>query len=155
MSATSVRDAYRQSATPYLMVRDAARAIEFYKASFGATEVVRLADPSGNVMHAELRIGNAGIMLAEEFPDMGYRSPEALGGSPVSMFLYVEDVDAFVAKAIAGGARESVAVADQFDGDRPRHAYGSIRARMAPRHEPENTVTTGIAGPICEVDEGR
>jgi PhnB protein len=118
MTVTSVRDTYRQSATPYLIVSGAARAIAFYKAAFGATEVVRLADPSGKVMHAELRIGDAAIMLADEFPDMGYRSPEALGGTPVSMFLYVEDVDAFFATAIAGGAKETMAVADQFDGDR-------------------------------------
>ena len=117
MPTNSIPDAYR-AVTPYIIVSGAARAIAFYKASFGATEVVRLADPGGKVMHAELRIGSAPIMLADEFPEMGYRSPESLGGSPVSLYLYVDDVDAFVAKAIAGGARETMAVADQFDGDR-------------------------------------
>jgi PhnB protein len=107
-----------QSVTPYLIVGDASRAINFYKASFGAIELVRLADLSGKVMHAEIRIGNSTLMLADEFPEMGYRSPKSLGGSPMSLLLYVEDVDVFFAKAIAGGATETQAVADQFDGDR-------------------------------------
>jgi uncharacterized glyoxalase superfamily protein PhnB len=122
---------------------------------FGATEMVRLADPSGKVIHTELRIGNANTMLADEFPDMGYRSPDALGGSPVSMLLYVADVDAFVAKAIVGGAKESMAVADQFDGDRRGTLNGSVRARMAARHQPKNAIATRIAGPVCEIYEGR
>jgi PhnB protein len=79
---------------------------------------VRLADSNGKIMHAEIRIGNSTLMLADEFPDMGYRSPKSFGGSPVSLLLYVEDVDVFFAKAIAGGATETQAVADQFDGDR-------------------------------------
>ena len=113
----AIPDGYR-AATPYLIVNDAARAMEFYKAAFGATEVVRLVDANGKVMHAEIRVGSAPLMLADEFPEMGYVSPTSLGGSPVSLLLYVEDVDAFFAKAIAGGAVEKVAVADQFDGDR-------------------------------------
>ena len=112
-----IPDAYR-TAIPYFIVNDAASAIEFYKAAFGATEFVRLADPSGKVMHAEIRIGNTPLMLADEFPDMGYRSPPSLGGSPVSVLLYVEDVDALFNQAVAAGAKETKAVADQFDGDR-------------------------------------
>jgi PhnB protein len=112
-----IPDPYR-GATPYLIVNGADRAIAYYKASFGATEVVRLTDPSGKVMHAELHIGSATIMLADEFPDMGYRSPESLGGSPISMLLYVDDADAFTKKAIAGGAKSREAVSDSFDGDR-------------------------------------
>jgi PhnB protein len=104
--------------TPYLIVNDASRAIDFYKASFGATELVRLADPGGKIMHAEILVGNSTLMLADEFPEMGYRSPTSFGGSSVSLLLYVEDVDVFFAKAIAGGATETQAVADQFDGDR-------------------------------------
>ena len=104
--------------TPYIIIKDADRAIEFYKASFGATELVRLADASGKIQHAEILIGSARLMLADEFPEMGYRSPKSLGGSPVSFLLYVTDVDAFVAKATAGGATETMAVADTFDGDR-------------------------------------
>jgi PhnB protein len=112
-----IPDAYR-TATPYLIVHDAAKAIEFYKTAFGAAELVRLADPTGKVMHAELRISDSPIMLADEFPDMGYRSPLSLGGSPVSMMIYVADVDALAARAIAAGAKETMPVADQFDGDR-------------------------------------
>lgn len=107
-----------QTATPYIIVSNAAQAIGFYKDAFSAIELVRLADPNGKVMHAEMRIGSAPLMLADEFPEMGYRSPTSLGGSPVSMLLYVEDVDAFFARAIAGGAIENMPVTDQFDGDR-------------------------------------
>ncbi len=117
MPTEPIPNAYR-AATPYIIVNDASRAIDFYKAVFGATELVRLADPTGKVMHAEIRIGDAPLMLADEFPEMGYRSPESLGGSPVSLLLYVDDVDATFAKAIAGGSIETMAVADQFDGDR-------------------------------------
>jgi PhnB protein len=117
MTPSPVPDAYR-AATPYLIVNGAANAITFYKNAFGAVEVVRLADPTGKVMHAEIRIDTAPIMLADEFPDMGYRSPQAYGGSPVSMMIYVADVDALFARAIAAGAKETLAVADQFDGDR-------------------------------------
>jgi PhnB protein len=117
VATKAIPDAYR-TATPYIIVNDAAKAIEFYKGAFGATEVVRLADATGKVMHAELRINNSPIMLADEFPDMGYRSPQSLGGSPVSILLYFDDVDAQVARAIAAGAKETMPVADQFDGDR-------------------------------------
>lgn len=117
MSVKPIPDAYR-TAIPYFIVNDATSAIEFYKMAFGATEFVRLADPSGKVMHAEIRIGNTPLMLADEFPDMGYRSPHTLGGSPVSVLLYVEDVDVLFKQAVAAGAKETKAVADQFDGDR-------------------------------------
>jgi PhnB protein len=117
MPTKPIPDTHR-SATPYIIVDGASRAIDFYKASFGATELVRLTDARGNIQHAELLIGSARLMLADEFPEMGYRSPKSLGGSPVSLLLYVEDVDAFFAKAIAGGATETMAVADSFDGDR-------------------------------------
>jgi PhnB protein len=104
--------------TPYLIVAGAADAIAFYKSAFNALEVVRLADAGGKVMHAELRVEGRSFMLADEFPEMGYRSPKSLGGSPISMLLYVADVDGLVARAIAAGATETMAVADQFDGDR-------------------------------------
>lgn len=82
MTVNPIPDAYR-GATPYLIVTGAAGAIEWYRKAFGATEIVRLADPAGKVMHAEIRIGGSSLMLADEFPDMGYRSPQSLGGSPV------------------------------------------------------------------------
>jgi len=104
--------------TPYLVVRNAAAAIDFYKAAFGATEAFRMADPSGKVHHAELRIGDSPVMLTDEWPDMGARDPESLGGTPVSLHLYVTNVDTLAAQAIAAGARQLRPVRDQFYGDR-------------------------------------
>ena len=106
------------SVTPYLAVDGAAAAIEFYKTAFGATEVMRMPAPGGKVGHAEIRIGDSRIMLADEYPDMGFRSPRAYGGSPVGLHLYVEDVDAVARQAVAAGAREVKPVKDQFYGDR-------------------------------------
>jgi PhnB protein len=106
------------NAIPYLIVHDAAAAIEFYKKAFGATEFVRLADPTGKVMHAEIRLGDTQIMLADEFPEMNYRSPKTLGGSPASLLLYIDDVDKLFAAAISAGATAIQPVQDQFDGDR-------------------------------------
>lgn len=104
--------------TPYLIIKGAAGAIDFYKKVFGATEAFRMADPSGKVGHAEIKIGDSMIMLADEHPERGYRSPQALGGSPVSIHLYVEDVDAVFKRALAAGAKETMPVKDQFYGDR-------------------------------------
>ena len=117
MTVKPVPEAYR-NATPYLIVNGAASAIEWYKKALGATELVRLADSTGKVMHAELRFGGSPIMLADEFPEMGYRSPHSLAGSPVSVLLYVEDVDAQFRQAVAAGGTATTPVADQFDGDR-------------------------------------
>jgi PhnB protein len=117
VSSHSTPDA-RRIVTPYLIVSGAAEAIAFYKKAVGAEETVRLSDPAGKVMHAELRIGQSRIMLADEFPDMGFRSPLSLGGSPVSLLLYVDDVDATFSKVVAAGATQTSPVTDQFDGDR-------------------------------------
>lgn len=106
------------SITPYLIIKGAAEAIEYYKKVFGATEVMRMPDPSGRIGHAELKIGNSHIMLADENPDMGYRGPITSGSSPVSILLYVEDVDSIVARAVADGAKILKPVQDQFYGDR-------------------------------------
>lgn len=106
------------TATPYLIVNDGARAIEFYKQAFGATEVLRLALPDGKVGHAEIKIGDSHIMLADEFPDMDARSPATIGGTPVSMLLYFQDCDAVFARAVSVGARVLRPVQDQFYGDR-------------------------------------
>jgi PhnB protein len=104
--------------TPYLIVRDAARAIEFYKEALGAAEVLRLDGADGKVMHAELKIGAGFVMLGEEMADMGYKGPLAFGGSPVSLLVYVPDVDAVFARALEAGAETKRPVADQFYGDR-------------------------------------
>jgi PhnB protein len=106
------------TATPYLIVHGAARAIEFYKKAFGAVELFRMPQPDGRVGHAEIKIGDSPIMLADEFPEMGARSPQSLGGSPVSILLYVEDVDAVFNRAIAVGAKVLKPVENKFYGDR-------------------------------------
>lgn len=104
--------------TPYLIVNGAARAIEFYKQAFGAQETFRMAGPDGRVGHAEIKIGNSHVMLADEHPEMNARGPQSFGGSPVSFVLYVADVDAQVERAVAAGAKLTRPVADQFYGDR-------------------------------------
>ena len=106
------------SVTPYLIVNDAARAIGFYQRAFGATELFRLGGPDGKIGHAEIKIGNSPIMLADELPDGGYRGPQSIGGTPVSLMIYVEDVDRMFAQAVAAGAKEQRPVQDQFYGDR-------------------------------------
>jgi PhnB protein len=106
------------SITPYLIIKGAAQAIDYYKNVFGATEIMRMAQPDGRIGHAELKIGNSNIMLADEFPEMDHRGPLSLGSSPVSMLLYVEDVDAIVDRAVAAGAKILKPVQDQFYGDR-------------------------------------
>jgi PhnB protein len=117
MAVKAIPDGYH-TVTPYLIVKDAARAIEFYKKAFGATELMRLAGPGGKVGHAEIKIGNSPIMLADEFPEMDIRSPQALGGTPVGIVLYLEDVDARFSQAVAAGATVDRPVKDQFYGDR-------------------------------------
>ena len=104
--------------TPYLTVKDAARAIEFYKKAFGAKEMFRFAQPDGTIGHAELKIGDSPIMLSDEAPEMGVKSPQSLGGTPITIYLYVEDVDAVVKRAVDAGAKLTRPVADQFYGDR-------------------------------------
>ncbi len=103
---------------PYLTVDDASAAIGFYTTVLGATERVRMDGPDGKVGHAELSIGESLVMLADAFPDMGNQSPEQLGGTPVTVMVYVEDVDSVFERALAHGATEQRAVENQFYGDR-------------------------------------
>lgn len=107
-----------QSVTPYLFIKDAARAMDYYKGAFGAIEEMRMDMPGGKIGHAEIRIGGSIIMLADEFPEMEARSPQTIGGSPVMIHLYVENVDAVFAKAVELGAKSLQPVKDQFYGDR-------------------------------------
>ena len=107
-----------EGATPYLIIKGAAEALEFYKRAFGASEVMRMPGPGGTVGHAEIKIGQAIIMLADEFPDMGCKSPQSFGGSPVSIMVYVKDIDTFVMRAVSAGAKVLKPVANQFYGDR-------------------------------------
>ncbi|MDQ1390824.1 MAG: PhnB protein [Acidobacteriaceae bacterium] len=108
--------------TPYLTVRDAARAIEFYKKAFGAEEKGVMKGPDGKVMHAELRIGDSLFMLADEFPQFGSLSPQAIGGSAMGLHIYVEDVDSAFERATKAGANVEMPVSDMFWGDR----YGKL-----------------------------
>lgn len=112
-----IPDGYH-SATPYLIITNAAQAIEFYKKAFGATELTRLATPDGKLMHAEIKIGDSPIMICDECPDWNALSPLTIGGTTVSIVLYVDDVDTVVKQALAAGATEQMPVEDQFWGDR-------------------------------------
>ena len=112
-----IPDGY-EGATPYLCCKDAARALEFYQKAFGAAELMRMGKPGEKIGHAEIRIGGAIIMLADEYPDMNWLSPQTIGGTPVTIMIYVEDVDAFCNRATAAGATVRRPLADQFYGDR-------------------------------------
>lgn len=106
------------SITPYLLVRGASAAIDFYNRAFGAVEILRLTAPDGRIGHAEIRIGDSHLMMADEHPEMDFLGPESRGGTSVTMNLYVADADAVFAQAIAAGATELRPLCDQFYGDR-------------------------------------
>ena len=113
----AIPDGYH-SVTPYLIIDGAARAIDFYKRAFDAKELLRIPSPGDKIGHAEIKIGDSVIMLADEHPEMDARSPTHFGGSPVSIMVYVEDVDRQFKQAIAAGATAVRPIADQFYGDR-------------------------------------
>jgi PhnB protein len=115
--AKSIPDGYH-SVTPYLVIDGAAKAIDFYKRAFGAVEVMRMEDTRGKIGHAEIKIGDSHIMLADEYPDMGYLAPTSIGGAAVSLMVYVDRVDDVFNQAIKSGAQEMQALKDQFYGDR-------------------------------------
>jgi len=109
---------YPAAAVPYLMIRGAAQGIDFYKKAFGAEETMRFPAPGGTIGHAEIRVEGAPVFLADEGPGVGLQSPQQLRGTPVSVCVYVEDVDAFARRAEAAGAKVLRPVADQFYGER-------------------------------------
>lgn len=113
----AIPDGYH-SITPYLVIKGAAAAIDFYKSVFGATELVRMPQPDGRVGHAELKIGDSIVMMADEYPEMQVVGPQTLGNSSVGLLLYVDDADATFAKAVSAGATVEKPMADQFYGDR-------------------------------------
>jgi PhnB protein len=115
--AKSIPEGYH-TVTPYLIIDGASAALDFYKKAFGATEIMRMAHPDGKIGHAEIKVGDSPIMLADEHPQMGYRGPRTLGGTPVSLCLYVDDVDSMARTAVAAGAKVVREVQDQFYGDR-------------------------------------
>jgi PhnB protein len=117
MAVKPIPDGYH-SVTPYLIMRDAARAIEFYKRALGAVELFRFDAPGDKIGHAEIKIGNSVIMLADEYPDMGYRGPQSIGGSAVSLMVYVDDADSQFKRAVEAGAKVRQELKDQFYGDR-------------------------------------
>ena len=121
MAVKPIPDGYH-TITPYLRCRDAARAIEFYKKAFGATELMRMNGPDGKVAHAELQIGDSRIMLGEEMPSWKKLSPQSLGGTAVGVFLYVTDVEAAFKRAVDAGATVLMPLANMFWGDR----YGQL-----------------------------
>ncbi|MGH8576603.1 MAG: VOC family protein [Gammaproteobacteria bacterium] len=117
MTVKPIPDGYH-SVTPYLSIKGAAEAIEFYKRAFSATELFRLVAPSGEIGHAEIKIGNSAIMLADPCETGPFRSPQSLGGSSIGLHVYVEDVDAVFAQAVDAGVKMVKPVQDQFYGDR-------------------------------------
>lgn len=130
MPVKPIPDEYR-SATPYIIIKGAVDAIEFYKKAFGAKENVRFPQPDGRIGHAEIQIGEARIMLADEFPEMDIRGPLSRGGSSVTILIYVEDVDARYSQALAAGATAVKPLQDQFYGDRAgtlRDPFGHVWA---------------------------
>ena len=117
------------SVTPYLSIKGAAAAIDYYKEVFGATELFRMGGPDGKIGHAEIKIGNSPIMLADEYPEMEFVSPQTLGGTPIGLMIYVDDVDTMFKHAISGGAKEVKPLQNQFYGDRSgtlRDPFGHV-----------------------------
>ncbi|MDI1279245.1 VOC family protein [Methylobacter sp.] len=117
MTVKPIPDGYH-SITPYLMIKGASEAIEFYKRAFGATEIFRLSHPNGQIGHAEIKIGDSSVMLADPCEQGAFRTPRSLGGSSVALHVYVKDVDAQFAQAVSAGAKAVKPVFDQFYGDR-------------------------------------
>lgn len=117
MAVKAIPEGYH-SVTPYLIIKGAAKAIDFYKRVLGAQELMRMPSPDGKIGHAEITIGDSHIMLADEYPEMGHRSPQTIGGTGVSLMVYLEDVDKIFKQALAEGAKEVQPVKDQFYGDR-------------------------------------
>lgn len=134
------------SITPHLVCAGAADAIAFYKNAFGAEEMIRVPGPDGKLIHACVKIGGSSVMLVDEFPEMGALGPKSLKGSPVTIHLYVDDVDSFAAKAVDAGAKIVMPVADQFWGDR----YGIIEDPFGHRWSVATHGRTLSAGEIQE-----
>jgi len=153
MAVKPIPDGYH-SVTPYLIVHDAAAALEFYRKALGAVELMRLPAPGGRIGHAEFRIGDSPVMLADENPAMNAKSPRTIGGSPVSLMVYVEDVDALVAQAVAAGATLVRPVANQFYGDRTGgiddpfgyHWYLATHVEDVPPDELERRAAKAMGG---------
>lgn len=148
-----IPDGYH-SVTPYLYIDGAARAIDFYKQAFGAVEVMRLAGPDGKVGHAEIKIGDSHVMLADEFPEMGARGPHTIGGTAVGLMVYLPDVDVVVDRAVKAGATLERPVENKFYGDRMggiidpfgHRWYISTHVEDVPPEEVEKRAAAAMAG---------
>lgn len=153
MAVKPIPDGYH-SVTPYLILDDATRALEFYKQAFGAVELMRMPAPGGRIGHAEICIGNSPVMLADENAEMNARSARTIGGSPISLMVYVENVDAIVAQAVAAGGTLVRPVADQFYGDRTGgiddpfgfHWYIATHVEDVPPDELERRAAKAMGG---------
>ena len=153
MAVKPIPDGYH-SVTPYLIVHDATAALEFYKKALGAVELMRMPAPGGRIGHAEIRIGDSPVMLADENLAMNARSPRTIGGSPISLMVYVEDVDALAAQAVAAGAKLVRPVANQFYGDRTAgiddpfgfHWYLATHVEDVPPDELEKRAAKAMGG---------
>lgn len=148
-----IPDGYH-SVTPYLSIKGAAEAIEYYKKAFGATELFRMED-KGKIGHAEIKIGDSPIMLADEYPEMGFVSPKTLGGSPMGLMIYVDDCDTVFKRAIESGGVEVKPLQDQFYGDRSgtlKDPYGHVwtvathKEDVAPEEMEKRMAASGHGG---------
>jgi PhnB protein len=153
MAVKAIPDGYPR-VTPYLCVDGASAAIEFYSKVFGARERMRIPGPSGKIGHAELEIGDSLLMLADEYPDMGVRGPKAIGGSPVTISVYVERVDDVFARALAGGATALRPVQDQFYGDRSGQFEDPFGHRWSVATHVEDVAPDEMARRAAKVTQG-
>ena len=153
MAVKPIPDGYH-SVTPYLILNDATAALEFYKKAFGAVELLRMPAPGGRIGHAEIRIGDSPVMLADENLEINARSARTIGGSPISLMVYVPNVDAVVAQAVAAGGKLVRPVADQFYGDRTGgvddpfgfHWYIATHVEDVPPDELEKRAAKAMGG---------
>jgi len=153
MAVKPIPDGYH-SVTPYLILHDATAALEFYKKAFGAVELLRMPAPGGRIGHAEIKIGDSPVMLADENLDINARSARTIGGSPISLMVYVPNVDAIVAQAVAAGGKLVRPVADQFYGDRTGgvddpfgfHWYIATHVEDVPPDELEKRAAKAMGG---------
>jgi len=153
MAVKPIPDGYH-SVTPYLILHDATAALEFYKKAFGAVELLRMPAPGGRIGHAEIKIGDSPVMLADENLEINARSARTIGGSPISLMVYVPNVDAVVAQAVAAGGKLVRPVADQFYGDRTGgvddpfgfHWYIATHVEDVPPDELEKRAAKAMAG---------
>ena len=148
-----IPEAYH-SVTPYLCIKGAADAIEFYRAAFDATELIRIPSPDGSIGHAEMQIGDSRIMLSDESAEMDFRSPTSIGGTPVHIYLYVEDVGRIPAQAIAAGSEEMMALEDQFWGDQTGTVVDPFGHRSYLSTHKEDLTEEELNARVAQLSEG-